>query len=79
MDWTLIATFLYLVSWAIVFVMLWVVPAQRQPASATAWLLFAFFLPYLAVLAFLLIDTLEEARPCPCSASTSEVCGRREG
>ncbi len=57
MNWTLVATILYLVGWVIVFVMLWVVPAQRNPGSATAWLLFSFFLPYLALLAFLLIGS----------------------
>lgn len=41
----------------IVLVMLWVVPPRRDPESATAWLLFSFFLPYLAVLAFALIGT----------------------
>jgi len=46
-DWATITTI-------IPFVLLFIVPANRKPSSATAWLLLAFLLPYLGVLLFLL-------------------------
>src|SRR5205809_7850510 len=47
-DWATITTI-------IPFVLLFIVPANRKPSTATAWLLLAFLLPYIGVLLFLLL------------------------
>jgi cardiolipin synthase len=65
MSWPVVlSAIVYLVSWAICLMMLYVVPRRRDPESAGGWLLFSFFLPYLAALAFFLIGSpkLPEAR-----------------
>jgi len=58
MSWPIfLAGVVYLVSWVICLLMLYVVPRRRDPQSASGWLLFSFFLPYLAVLVFFLIGS----------------------
>jgi cardiolipin synthase A/B len=58
MSWPIVASgVIYLVSWAICLLMLYVVPRRRDPESAGGWLLFSFFLPYLAALLFFLIGS----------------------
>src|SRR5262245_50846741 len=58
MEWALIIPgIIYLVSWVICLLMLYVVPRKRDPESASGWLLFSFFLPYLAALLFFLIGS----------------------
>jgi cardiolipin synthase len=56
-NWSSIVAVLALVGWLIPFVMLFIVPANRKPSSATAWLLLAFLLPYLGVFIFLLLGS----------------------
>ncbi|NWF81853.1 MAG: cardiolipin synthase [Chloroflexi bacterium] len=53
----LIAIALTIISWLIPFVMLFIVPANRKPSSATAWLLLIFALPWLGLIVFLLIGS----------------------
>jgi cardiolipin synthase len=58
MEWALIIPgIIYLGSWVICILMLYVVPRKRDPESASGWLLFSFFLPYLAALLFFLIGS----------------------
>jgi cardiolipin synthase len=57
MSWTLIAALAYLISLVIPFVMLVFVPRNRRPSSATAWLLLMFMVPYLGLIAFLLLGS----------------------
>src|SRR5260370_35760736 len=54
-GWATMTTIIVIVGWIILFVLLFIVPANRNPSSATAWLLLAFLLPYLGVLLFLLL------------------------
>jgi cardiolipin synthase A/B len=58
MSWPIVlSAVVYLISWAICLLMLYVVPRRRDPESAGGWLLFSFFLPYLAALLFFLIGS----------------------
>jgi cardiolipin synthase len=54
-DWTEVTAIVYLVSWLIFIAALFVVPVDRRPSSATAWLLLIFLLPFLGLLIFLLL------------------------
>ncbi len=56
-DWSLIAVIAYGISWLIFIAALFVVPRNRKPGSATAWLMLIFLLPYLGLLIFFLIGT----------------------
>src|SRR5206468_644668 len=46
-----------LIGWILPFVMLFIVPVNRKPSSATAWLLLIFLLPYLGLVIFLLLGS----------------------
>src|SRR6185369_15050740 len=48
---------LALLDFAIKVLALGVLPQNRRPSSATAWLLLVFFLPFVGILAFLLIGS----------------------
>src|SRR2546421_886491 len=61
-NWTTITTIVAIVGWIIPFVLLFIVPANRKPSSATAWLLLVFLLPYLGVLLFLLLGSPKLSR-----------------
>ncbi len=54
---TVIVVLLFLVDFVIRIIAIIVVPRNRKPTSATAWLLAIFFIPYLGVLFFLLIGS----------------------
>ena len=60
--WTTITTIIAIVGWVIPFIMLFIVPTNRKPSSATAWLLLVFLLPYLGVLLFLLLGSPKLSR-----------------
>jgi cardiolipin synthase A/B len=55
LNWAIISTFLGIVGWLIAILMLFIVPVNRKPSSATAWLLLIFVLPYLGLILFLLL------------------------
>src|SRR5262245_64630649 len=58
MSWAIVLPgIVYLVSWAICLLMLYVVPRRREPEASVGWLLFSFILPYLAILLFFLIGS----------------------
>ena len=59
---TLIATLAYLLSIAICIVALFVVPVNRKPSSATAWLMLIFGLPYLGALLFFMLGSPKLSR-----------------
>lgn len=61
-NWATITVVLAFVGWLIPFVLLFIVPANRKPSSATAWLLLAFLLPYLGVILFLLLGSPKLSR-----------------
>jgi len=52
----LTATFT-IIGWLIMLAMLFIVPVNRKPSSATAWLLLIFLLPYVGLIIFLLIGS----------------------
>ncbi|HEY6410344.1 MAG TPA: cardiolipin synthase [Ktedonobacteraceae bacterium] len=54
-SWFSISTFISISGWIIAIIMLFIVPVNRKPSSATAWLLLVFLLPYLGLLIFLLL------------------------
>jgi len=56
-NWSTITALTGLAGWIIAFVMLFIVPVNRKPSAATAWLLLIFLLPYLGLLIFLLIGS----------------------
>jgi len=56
-TWSTITTILVIIGWLIPFALLFIVPANRKPSSATAWLLLAFMLPYIGLIIFLLLGS----------------------
>jgi cardiolipin synthase len=57
MGWLIPGIWFYLLSWAIFLVALVVVPANRKPGEATAWLLLIFALPFLGLILFLVLGS----------------------
>jgi cardiolipin synthase A/B len=56
-NWTTVATIAYLISWVIFIVALFVVPRNRKPGEATAWLMVVFLLPYFGFILFLILGS----------------------
>lgn len=56
-NWATITALIALVGWFIPFVMLFFIPANRKPSSATAWLMLSFMLPYIGLAIFLIIGS----------------------
>ena len=54
-NWATAGTLAYVGSWLVFIAALFIVPRNRKPSSATAWLMLIFLLPYLGLLIFLLI------------------------
>src|SRR6266487_146110 len=57
-DFSIIA----IIGWIIPFVMLFFIPVNRKPSSATAWLMLIFLLPYFGLIIFLLIGSPKLSR-----------------
>jgi len=57
MDWTTITTVLYLLSWVLFIIALFIVPRNRKPGEATAWLMLVFLLPFLGFILFLIFGS----------------------
>jgi cardiolipin synthase len=55
--WFAISTFIALSGWIIAILMLFIVPVDRKPSSATAWLLLILLVPYLGLVLFLLLGS----------------------
>ena len=60
--WELATTLAYAGSWLIVVVAFFVVPRNRRPASATAWLILIVLLPYLGLVLYWLIGSPKLSR-----------------
>jgi len=60
--WVIVSTLPALLSVAIRIVALFVVPVNRKPSSATAWLMLIFGLPYLGAILFLLLGSPKLSR-----------------
>jgi cardiolipin synthase len=56
-NWAIITFIIAIVGWLIPVVMLFIVPTNRKPSSANAWLLLMFMLPYLGLIIFLLLGS----------------------
>jgi cardiolipin synthase len=61
-SWTLIAEVAYAVGWVIIVASLFVVPRNRRPGSATAWLMLVMLLPYVGLVLFWLIGSPKLSR-----------------
>jgi cardiolipin synthase len=61
-TWSMVSTLLALLSVAICIVALFVVPVNRKPSSATAWLMLIFGLPYLGAILFLILGSPKLSR-----------------
>lgn len=61
-DWSLLAVLAYGVSWLLFIAALFVVPRNRKPSSATAWLMLIFLLPYLGLFVYVLIGNPKLSR-----------------
>ena len=57
MVWNVVLVGVEIVAWLIPFIMLFIVPVNRKPSSATAWLLLMFLLPFVGIVIFLLIGS----------------------
>ncbi|HEX6540142.1 MAG TPA: cardiolipin synthase [Ktedonobacterales bacterium] len=57
MNWAVVESILIVVGYLIPVVALFIVPTNRKPTAATAWLLVMFILPYIGLLVFLVIGS----------------------
>src|SRR3954452_16120337 len=57
MDWATVTSILYLLAWVLFIVALFIVPRNRKPGEATAWLMLIFLLPYFGFLLFLIFGS----------------------
>lgn len=60
--WGVVTATAYVLSWLIVVASLFVVPRNRRPGSATAWLMLIFLVPYLGLVLFWLIGSPKLSR-----------------
>lgn len=56
-NWTFLFSLFSIVAWLLPAIMLFIIPVNRKPSSATAWLLLIFLIPYVGLLIFLLIGS----------------------
>lgn len=61
-NWAVITILIALVGWIIAVGMLFIVPVNRKPSSATAWLMLIFLLPYVGLVIFLLLGSPKLSR-----------------
>ncbi len=57
LNWATVIASHVILGWLIAIVMLFIVPINRKPSSATAWLLLIFLLPYFGLILFLLLGS----------------------
>ena len=61
-NWSTDFSIIAIIGWIIPFVMLFYIPVNRKPSSATAWLMLVFLLPYIGLIIFLLIGSPKLSR-----------------
>jgi phospholipase D-like protein len=61
-NWAAITFMIAVIGWLIPVAMLFIVPTNRKPSSATAWLMLMFMLPYLGLITFLLLGSPKLSR-----------------
>src|SRR5262245_49193849 len=62
MNWATIATIAYALSWVLFIIALFVVPRNRKPGEATAWLMLIFLLPFLGFILYLILGSPKLSR-----------------
>src|SRR4029079_19524079 len=74
-NWSTITLIVTAIGYLLPIIMLFIVPSNRKPSSATAWLLLIVLLPYLGLLIYLLIGNpkLPERRGAQQHASTDLI------
>ena len=68
-NWATITTLLGILGWVIAIAMLFIVPVNRKPSSATAWLLLIFLVPYFG----LILSCCWAAQSCQRAAEPSST------
>ncbi len=71
-NWATISALIGILGWVIAIIMLFIVPVNRKPSSATAWLLLIFLLPYFGLILFLLARQPKAAKAPSCRAAQYE-------
>jgi cardiolipin synthase len=61
-NWGLIDLILYLLAWVIFVIALFVVPRNRKPGEATAWLMLIFLLPFVGFIVYLVFGSPKLSR-----------------
>ena len=61
-TWSTDFSIIAIIGWIIPLVMLFYIPVNRKPSSATAWLMLVFLLPYIGLILFLLIGSPKLSR-----------------
>src|SRR6184192_312854 len=61
-NWATISALLGILGWLIAIAMLFIVPVNRKPSSATAWLLLIFLVPYFGLILLLGSPKLPKSR-----------------
>ena len=61
LSWDIDALITIVIFWIVGMVLLFMVPRNRKPSSATAWLLLMFVIPLVGLIIFLLIGFLFRA------------------
>jgi cardiolipin synthase len=56
-DWATITAVAYLLAWVIFITALFVVPRNRKPGTATAWLMLIFLLPFFGFVLYLILGS----------------------
>jgi len=56
-DWSRVTLLFTVIGYLLPIIMLFIVPSNRKPSSATAWLLLIVLLPYLGLVIYLLIGS----------------------
>ena len=80
-NWSTITLIVTTIGYVLPIVMLFIVPSNRKPSSATAWLLLIVLLPYLGLLIYLLIGNpkLPERRRAQQRTATELITAAVEG
>ena len=61
-NWGVIDTVAYLLAWVIFIAALFVVPRNRKPGEATAWLMLIFLLPFFGFIVYLVFGSPKLSR-----------------
>src|SRR5258708_8636049 len=57
LNWSTVTLIFTAISWLIPIIMLFIIPTNRKPSSATAWLMLMLLLPYVGLIIFLILGS----------------------